>query len=162
MSRFHELLRYLSSIFPRRCLQILLHLWRRLAQALGLSSYSNQCRYPPVRPELPLGPRVISTSHVPASFASGEPISLADVSQGSSSTRERDLELDTSDRARRQSTSPTDWTLSRSGTTFVSSPLPLSPGGSLPFPFQNAEDSIDLSHKPITPGESSRYNSREP
>ena len=152
MRPIYRLLRYLASLLPSRCLQILLRLWRRLAIMLGLSSSPNQC---PVRPELPLGTtHVISASHVP-----GDRILLADVSLGSSSGNK--LGLDISDMTRRQSTSATEWPFS--GDTIVSSPIAISPGSpKKPSLFRDTEDSANRSFAATVPSRSRRYDDRSP
>jgi len=147
MKPIYCLLRYLISLFPGRCLQILPRLWRRLALALGLSSSSNQC---PVRPEVPLDTtHAITASHVPGDR----------VSQGSSFGPSYSLGLDTSDMP--QSTAGPEWQIELDGSTIVASPIANYPGSPKLSP-SHAEGSVDTSFAPTLPSKGRRYNERSP
>jgi hypothetical protein len=149
----------------RWCLQTVLHLWRLFTKRIRLSFLSDQQIYFPGKPDTYIrSTEIVAASRIPDAYSLEErSLSLNDeLGQASSSSQKQTpLQLDMRETPRRQSTSAT---FSPSGTTFVSSPMTISPRGSFPLPryCKDKSDPADFKPRVTTPSKSRRYNHRPP
>lgn len=172
MKLVHEILRKTFLYLRSSCqgLRVILHLWRRFARAIHHYFLSDQNGYFPREPESPRrATNVILPSRLPVSYSLDEHGQLAGRSQGSRSAQgsmqepsatHSHLALETQAIFRRQSTSQT---LTTFGTaTLVSSPITMSPQGSIPLPYNCTDNAASDASKfrVATPSRNRRYNTR--